>query len=72
MKIYVKVKPSAKRDFLEKISENEFRVEVKERAEGGKANLKVLKLLSRELGVSSTKMKIINPSGREKIIKVVI
>ena len=72
MKIYVKVKPGAKRDLVERISENEFRIEVRERAENGKANLKTLKLLSKELKISSLNMRIINPTGREKIVDISI
>jgi len=66
----VRVKPGAKEERVEKISENDYRIAVKERPEKGKANERVLKILSKELRIDVWKIKIKNPSGRKKIIKV--
>ena len=65
----IKVYTRAKEDFIVKDTIG-YIVYVKERAEKGKANLKVTKLLARELGVSSNAIKIKNPTSRVKIIEV--
>ncbi len=48
MIIKIKVKPNSKEQKIEKISENEFKINLKEKAEDNKANLELLKLLRRE------------------------
>jgi uncharacterized protein YggU (UPF0235/DUF167 family) len=70
MMIKVKVKPGAKEERVEKISDDEYCIDVKEPAEDSKANAKVIKLLSRELGASWRKIKIKNPASREKIVEI--
>ena len=70
MIIKVKVKPNSKEEKIEKISENENKIEVKEPAEDNKANICVTNLLSKALDVSYKDIKIKNPTSREKIIEV--
>ncbi len=70
MIIKVKVKPNSKEEKIEKIGENEYKIEVKEPAEGNKANLRVINLLSKELGISYKNIKIKNPTSRDKVIEV--
>ncbi|MBU2639404.1 MAG: DUF167 domain-containing protein [Nanoarchaeota archaeon] len=47
MEIKAIVKPKARENKVEKINENEYKVSVKEKAEDNKANLAVVKLLSK-------------------------
>ena len=65
----IKVYTNAKEDFIVKDGAG-YIVHVKERAEKGKANFKVAKLLAKTLKVSSNAIKIKNPSSRVKIIEV--
>lgn len=48
MIIKIKVKPNSREQKIEKISDNEFKIHLKEKAENNKANLELLKLLRRE------------------------
>jgi len=50
MRITVDVKPKAKKDSLEVISEDHFMVRVRAPASKGKANVAVIKLLKKHLG----------------------
>jgi hypothetical protein len=70
MIINVKVKPNSKEEKIEKISENEYIIHVKEPAEDNKANIRVINLLSKELNVSHKNIKIKNPTSRDKLIEV--
>jgi len=70
MILNVKVKPNSKEEKIEKISEKEFIISVKESAEDNKANIKVINLLSKEFGVSFRKIMIKNPRSRDKIIEI--
>ena len=69
MKIKVKVKPSASEDSVEKISDEEYIVSLKARAEDGKGNVALVKLLKRyfkdkEVRISS------GFASRKKIVEV--
>lgn len=70
MILKVKVKPNSKEEKIERISENEYIICVKERAENNKANTRVINLLSKELNVPYKNIKIKNPTSREKIIEI--
>lgn len=70
MKILVHAKPSSKRESIEKISENEFKIEVKEPPDKDKANSRIIKILSKEFKVSASRIKIKNPSSRKKIVEI--
>jgi uncharacterized protein (TIGR00251 family) len=70
MIIKVKVKPNAGKEEIVQISEGEYEISVKERAEKGKANLRVIWLLSRKFGVDAKNIKIKNPKSRRKIVEV--
>ena len=48
MKLYVKVIPNSKQEKLDWISENTLKIHLKEPAEKGKANQKILKILSKQ------------------------
>ena len=70
MIIKVKAKPNSKDEKIENISESEFIIHVKETAEDNKANIRIINLISKELGVSYKKIMIKNPTSREKIIEI--
>ena len=70
MIIRVKTKPNSKEEKIEKISEREYAVSVKEPAENNKANIRLINLLSKELNASHKDIKIKNPASRNKIIEV--
>lgn len=71
MKIYVSVKPNSNENNLEKIGEDEYLAKVKEPADKNKANVALIKLLSKEFSVSHKDIRIINPISRRKIIEIV-
>lgn len=69
MIIKVKVKPGSREERIKKVGEG-YEISVKERAEGGKANRKIINLLAIELGVSWKMIKIKNPKSKNKIVEV--
>jgi uncharacterized protein YggU (UPF0235/DUF167 family) len=70
MIICIKVKPNSKENKLVKINEREYYAEIEEKAEDNRANIELIRLLSRELGVSQNKIKIKNPKSREKLVEI--
>jgi len=72
MIIKVSVKPSAKKEMIERISGDEYRISVKEKAENGKANRKVISLLAKEFNVSYRDISIKNPASRKKIVSIAV
>ena len=71
MIIKVKVKPKSKKEEIRKLSEEEYEVKVKEPPEKGKANERVIELLSRFLGVPKNRLKIVRgETSRLKFIEV--
>jgi len=70
MIVNIKVKPNSKEEKIEKISEKEYIIHVKEPAEDNKANIRVINLLSKELNVSYKNIKIKNPLSRNKIVEI--
>jgi len=59
MKISVKLKPNAKEDRIEKISENQFSIWVKARPQKGKANQAAIGILAEYFGVSQSRVKLL-------------
>lgn len=70
MIINVKVKPGSREEKIEKISDGEYVVWLTERAEKGKANTALVKILANEFGVSSKDVVIKNPTSRKKIVEI--
>lgn len=79
MKIFVKVKPNAKIEKVEKISEQlfgkkgvNFKVWVREPAKEDKANEAVIKILAKYFGVSKSAINIVSGSAsKQKIIEII-
>ncbi len=70
MKIIVNVRPNSGENSIEKVKEGEYNIKVKEKAEEGKANSEVIKLLCREFDVDFRKIIIKNPRYRKKIVEI--
>ncbi|HUW71895.1 MAG TPA: DUF167 domain-containing protein [Candidatus Humimicrobiaceae bacterium] len=71
MKIFVKVKPRAKEEKVQKIDGINFKVWVRELPEKGKANRAVIKSLADYFKVSQSNIKIISGSvSKLKIIEI--
>jgi hypothetical protein len=69
MKIFVKVCPKSKLEKVEKKSETNFRVRVKEVPEKGKANKAVLRVLADYFNIAESKIRIV--SGSTSKIKII-
>lgn len=71
MKIFVKVKPKSRKEKIEKLGNTNFRVQVKELPEKGKANAAVLKALASYFGVSQQNVQIVSGStSKLKVIEI--
>jgi hypothetical protein len=69
--IKVRVKPKSKKEYVKKISGDEYEVAVKELPEKGKANKRLVELLSHYFGISKTDVSIIKGRfSRIKMIKI--
>ena len=72
MKIFVKAKPNSREEKVEKISENNFAVFVKETPEKGKANEAIRNALAVYFKVASSRIKIVSGySSRNKVIEII-
>lgn len=71
MRIVLKVIARAKKEIVEKISENTYRIKVTAPPEKGKANKRVIELLSEELGIKKQDIRIISgATNSRKIIEI--
>ncbi len=71
MLIRVHVTPNAKNPLVVMIAEGSFEAKVDERAEGGKANKRLLEILSEHLGVPKSSLRIVSGArSREKVVEV--
>jgi len=72
MIIKVRVKLGSKEERIEKTSPREYFIRLKEKAEDGKANTRLINLLSKEFNVSFKAIKIKSPKSRNKVIEIEI
>ena len=70
MIIRVRVKPGAGENRIKKVANGEYEVFVKERAEDGKANRRLINMLAKEFHVSYNNIKIKNPKSRKKVVEI--
>ena len=71
MRIVLKIIARAKKEIVEKISENTYRIKVTAPPEKGKANKRVMELLSEELGIKKQDIRIISgATNSRKIIEI--
>lgn len=72
MKISVKVKPRSKKEFVEKISDTEFIVSVKEPPTDGRANWAVCRAIAGHFDVSPSRVNILSGhSAKNKIVEII-
>ncbi len=71
MKIKVKVKPNSKKEEIKKIEEDFYEIRVTVVPEKGKANKKVIEILSKHLKVPKSKIKLVKgEKSKEKIFEI--
>lgn len=71
MIIKVKVKPNSSKEEIEKSDENNYEVYVNAKAEKGKANLALIKILAKHFNIPTSKIKIKRGvSSHNKIIEI--
>lgn len=71
MKFFVKVKPGARKDAVEKTDATHLAVSVRARAKDGKANEAIEELLAKYFGVAKSRVRITHGSrSRNKIVTV--
>jgi uncharacterized protein (TIGR00251 family) len=72
MRIYLKVIPKSSQSKIEKIAENEYKAWVTVVPEKGKANMAVIKLLSKYFKVSKSQIDIVGgKTARIKIVDII-
>ena len=73
MQIKVRVTPSAREVRVTKISEDSYEVKVDERADGGRANKRLLEILSKHFKVPKSKVIIVRGiKSRDKIVEITL
>jgi uncharacterized protein len=71
MRIELRVIAKAKREEVQKISENTYRIKVTAPPEKGKANKRVVELLSEELGIKKQDIRIVSgATNSRKIVEI--
>ncbi|MEO8514611.1 MAG: DUF167 domain-containing protein [Ignavibacteria bacterium] len=71
MKISVKVKPNSRENSIKKLENDTFEVKVSVPPEKGKANLRVIELLSKELKIAKSRITLIKgETTKEKLFEV--
>lgn len=71
MKIFVKAKPNAKRELVEKVERERYVVEVKEPPVQGRANAAIIKALANHFSVAPSQIQLVSGwSSREKVFEI--
>jgi len=71
MIINVSVTPNSRRSSVSKIDEENYEVKVDERAEGGKANTRLIEILSEYFGIRKSSISIIKGfRSRDKVVLI--
>ncbi len=71
MKLQIRVKPNSEKQKIESLGEGHYLVHLKSKPENNKANIELLNLMSKHLGVTALKIKIISGlTSREKILEI--
>jgi hypothetical protein len=71
MKLSIKVKTNAKKNTVEKISDDNFIIQVTTSPQKGKANEKIIELLADHFKVTKSRLKIIRGlTSKQKIIEL--
>ncbi|TRZ64169.1 MAG: DUF167 domain-containing protein [Spirochaetia bacterium] len=71
MKIFVKAKPTAKEEKIQKIDETHYAVSVKEPPVNGKANAAIIKALAKYFNISPSRINILSgQTSKQKIVEI--
>lgn len=71
MRIFVRVKPNAKKEFVKRQSDGSWLVSVKAPAAEGKANIRLVKVLAKYFSVASSCVSIVSgTSSRTKRVEI--
>lgn len=71
MIVNVKVVPNSKKSGVERIGENDFRIKVDAKAEGGKANRRLVEIIAEFFNVPKSSVRIVKGfKNRNKIIEI--
>ncbi|MDP3735149.1 MAG: DUF167 domain-containing protein [bacterium] len=71
MKVFIKAKPNARREAVEKIDESHFVVSVQAPARRGKANAGVAHAIAAYFGVSPSRIRLVSgASAKNKVFEV--
>ena len=71
MKVYIRVKTNSIEQKIEKFGDNRYLVYLKSKPENNEANLELIKLLSKYLGVSTKSIKFKSGvSSRDKVLEI--
>ncbi|MBU3934595.1 DUF167 domain-containing protein [Patescibacteria group bacterium] len=72
MKVFVKVKPKAKEEKVQKIDDINFKISVKQSPEKGRANAAVISALAEYFGINKSNINIVSGSSSKlKIIEII-
>jgi len=72
MRIRVKVKPGARVEKVEKLSESEYLIWIRDQAKEGKANLGAIKALSDYLDIPKSRITILKGhTSRNKLLEII-
>ncbi len=71
MKFQIRVKPNSAEQKIEDFGERRYLIYVTSPAEANEANIEMLKLLGKHLGIPSTKLRIVaGVSNKDKVVEV--
>ena len=72
MKIQVRVKTGSGKQEIESFGNNRYLVYLESQPENNDANIELIKLMARHLGIPSTKLRIVSgATGKDKTLEVV-
>lgn len=72
MRFYIRVKTNSGKQEIESFGDNRYLVYLKSPPENNEANIELIKLMAKHLGIPSTKLKIVSgATGKDKILEVV-
>ena len=70
MKFFIRVKTGCSEQSIAEFGDHRYLIYLKSRAENNEANIELLKLFAKHIGVPSTKLKIVSGlSSRDKVLE---
>ena len=72
MKLQIRVKTNSGKQEIESFGDNRYLVYLESAPENNEANIELLKLMAKHLGIPSTKLRIISgASGKDKTLEII-